>query len=75
MNRKRKVKQMRKLINKHGVIKTEHKRPKDEYYRKGSYYAVFDSEKLDMTSVIGHVDKYHVYKNIVKNIKEELNKL
>lgn len=74
MNRKRKIKQMRKFINKYGVIKTEYKRPKDEYYRKGSYYAVFDSEKLDMVCSIGHIDKYHVYKSIVKDIKEELVK-
>ena len=68
------MKQMRKFINKHGVIKTEGKRSKDEYYRKGSYEAVFDSEKLGIICNIGHVDKYHVYKSIVGNIKEELVK-
>lgn len=73
MNRKRKTKQMRKFINNYGVIKTEYKRPKDEYYLKGSYFAVFESEKLDMICYIGHIDKYHVYKSIVRNIKEELN--
>lgn len=75
MNRKRKIKQMRKFISKYGVIKTEYVRPKDEYYRKGSYYAVFDSEKLDICCCVGHIDKYYVYKSIVRNIKDELNKL
>lgn len=74
MNRKRKIKQMRKFINKYGEIKKEYKRPKDGYYHKGSYYADFDSEKLDMNCSVGHVDKYHVYKDIVKIIKKELNK-
>ena len=75
MNRKRKIKQMLNFINKYGIIKTEYRRPKDEYYRKGSYYAIFDSEKLDMIYSIGHIDKYHVYKNIVRDIKEKINEV
>ena len=75
MNRKRKIKQMRKFINKYGVIKTEYVRPNDEYYSKESYHAVFDSEKLDMICCVGHIDKYHVYKNIVREIKDELKEL
>lgn len=70
MNRKRKIKQMKKLINKYGVITQEYKRPKDNYYRKGSYYANFDSGLMDFNSSVGHIDKYHVYKNIVNDIKE-----
>lgn len=75
MNRKRKTKQMRKFIYQYGTIKTEYKRPKDSYYRKGSYFAVFDSEKLDMVCSVGHIDKYHVYKSIVQDIKDELKRL
>ena len=74
MNRSRKIKQMKKFINKYGVIKNEYKRPNDEFYRKGSYFAIFDSEKLDVVSSVGHVDKYQVYKSIVKDIKETLKK-
>ena len=75
MNRSQKIKQMKKIINKYGEIKTEYKKPKDEYYRKGSYYVVFDSKKLDMIYTIHDIDKYHVYKNIVKYIKYNLTKL
>lgn len=75
MNRKRKTEQMRKFINRYGVIKDEYKRPKDEYYRKGSYFAVFDSEELDMVCCVGDVDKYHVYKSIAKDIKDILKRL
>ena len=72
MNRKRKIKQMKKFINAHGIIKQEHKRSKDNYYRKGSYFAAFDSPKLDTFCAVGDVDKYRVYKRIVKEIKMQL---
>ena len=75
MNRKKKLKYMRRFILKHGVIKEEYKRPPDKNfspYRKGSYYADFRSEELDIAASIGDVDKYQVYKNLVKLIKEEL---
>lgn len=67
---KKKIKQMRRLINKYGVITVEYKRPKDEFYRKGSYFANFNSDILDCNSCIGHIDKYNVYKSIVRDIKE-----
>lgn len=70
MNRKQKIKQLKKFINKYGIIKTEYKRPKSEEYTKESYYAEFDSKKLGIFCSIGDVDKYHVYKTIVKDIKE-----
>lgn len=72
MNRKMKIKYMRKFINEYGVIKNEYKRPKCKHYRKGSYFAVFNSEKLNMACSVGHIDKYHVYKEIVKDIKDRL---
>ena len=75
MNRGRKLKQMRKFINKYGVIDDEYKRPPDKYYplyRKGSYCAVFLSDKLDLSASIGDVDKYQVYKEIVRTIKERI---
>ena len=44
MNRGKKLKQMRRFINKYGVIDKEYDRPPDKTfppYRKGSYYAHF----------------------------------
>lgn len=72
MNRGRKIKQMRRFINKYGYIKNECKQPKDEYYRKGSYYACFrnDSDNyMNMCMIVTDIDKYHVYKVIVEEIK------
>lgn len=76
MNRGKKIKQMRRFINKHGVIDKEYKRPPDKNYppyRKGSYFATFlSNDELDFASCVGHIDKYHVYKSIVNDIKEHL---
>lgn len=77
MNRKRKLKYMRRFILKHGVIKKEYKRPPDKNfspYRKGSYYIDFRSEELDMAASVGDIDKYQAYKSLVREIKENLNK-
>lgn len=73
MNRGRKIKQMRKFINKYGVIIEEYKRPPDKNYypyRKGSYFVEFRSDKLSLSSSTGGIDKYHVYKSIVILINE-----
>ena len=75
MNRGRKLKQMRKFINKYGVIGDEYKRPPDKNYppyRKGSYCAVFLSDKLSLSASVGDVDKYEVYKAIVAEIKQHI---
>ena len=75
MNRGKKLKQMRRFINKYGVIDKEYKRPPDKYYapyRKGSYFAVFLSDKLDLSASVGDVDKYEVYKSIVREIKDRI---
>ena len=76
MNRGKKIKQMRRFINKYGVIDKEYKRPPDKNYppyRKGSYFACFlSNDELDFVSGVGHIDKYHVYKSIVSDIKEHL---
>ena len=72
MNRGKKLKQMRRFINKYGVIDAEYKRPPDKSYppyRKGSYFAVFLSDTLGVSACVGDVDKYHVYKEIVRVIK------
>ena len=77
MNRKRKLKQMRRFINKYGIIDKEYKRPPDKNfppYRKGSYFASFVSDELSLASCVGHIDKYQVYKSIVRNIKELIKK-
>ena len=71
MNRARKLKQMRRFINKYGVIDKEYKRPPDKNYppyRKGSYFAIFISDELDLSTCVGHIDKYQVYKEFVKEI-------
>ena len=75
MNRGKKLKQMRRFINKYGVIDKEYDRPPDKTfspYRKGSYFAAFYSDKLDISVCAGDVDKYHVYKEIVRTIKEKI---
>ena len=75
MNRGKKLKQMRRFINKYGVIDNEYKRPPDKYYppyRKGSYYATFLSNDLSLSVCVGHIDKYQVYKEIVRQIKDHL---
>lgn len=69
MNRKHKIKQMKRFIYMYGNITQEYKRSKDSYYRRGSYFAVFDSKKIDMVCCVTDIDQYRVYKNIVKNIK------
>lgn len=77
MNRARKLKQMRRLINKYGVINEEYTRPPDKNYppyRKGSYYANFLSDKFDLSASIGDIDKYAVYKAIVAEIKRHIEK-
>lgn len=64
---------MRRFINSYGVITDEYKRPPDKLYppyRKGSYFASFDSEELGLCCTIGDIDKYKVYKELVKIIKE-----
>ena len=75
MNRGKKLKQMRRFINKYGVIDKEYDRPPDKTflpYRKGSYFATFFSNELDISVCAGDVDKYHVYKEIVRTIKEKI---
>ena len=75
MNRGKKLKQMRKLINKYGVIDKEYDRPPDKTfppYHKGSYFATFYSDELGVSFSVGDVDKYHVYKEIVRTIKEKI---
>ena len=70
MNRKRKIYHMLKFIRAHGIITEEYKRPPEAFYPKGSYFANFQSEQLDMNCCVGNIDKYNVYKDIVNIIKE-----
>lgn len=75
MNRGNKIKQMRKFILKYVTIDKERKRTPDRYYppyRKGSYEAVYTSknDECKYGGVIGHINKYEVYKSIVRDIKE-----
>lgn len=72
MHRGKKLKQMRRFINKHGVIDEEHRRPPDKNfypYRKGSYYVYFYSKELGLSIACGHINKYAAYKEIVEEIK------
>ena len=73
MNRRKKLKQMRKFINKYGIIDKEYKRPPNKSYqpyRKGSYFACFLSDELGLASCVGDTNKYYVYKEIVREINE-----
>lgn len=75
MNRGRKIKQMRKFILKYGFISKEHSREPDKSfppYRKGSYEAVFLDNYGITSQCVGDVDKYQVYKEIVKAIKQDI---
>ncbi len=75
MNRGKKLKQMRRFINKYGVIDEEGKRPPDTSYppyRKGSYFAAFFSDTLGFSACVGDVDKYQAYKEIVREIKDHI---
>ena len=75
MNRGKKLKQMRRFINKYGVIDKEYDRPPDKTfspYRKGSHFTAYYSDELDISVCAGDVDKYHVYKEIVRTIKEKI---
>ena len=75
MNRGNKIKQMRRFINKYGVIDKEFKRPPNKNYtpyRKRSYFATFYSDKLDFSTCVGHIDKYNVYKSIIEEIKDHI---
>ena len=66
---------MRRFINKYGVIDKEYDRPLDKTfppYHKGSYFAAFHSDELGVSVCAGDVDKYHVYKEIVRTIKEKI---
>ncbi len=62
---------MRRFINRYGEITEEYERPPDNScppYRKGSYFASFISESLGLCCSVGDIDKYTVYKEIVKEI-------
>ena len=75
MHHDTKLKQMRRFINKYGVIDKEYDRPPDKTfspYHKGSYFTAYYSDELDISVCAGDVDKYHVYKEIVKTIKEKI---
>ena len=63
---------MRRFINGYGEITDEYKRSPDKFcpsYRKGSYFATFDSRELGLCCSVGDIDKYTVYKELVKAIK------
>lgn len=68
MNRKRKIKQMRKFILRHGELRNEGKIPPNKYYRKGYYFAAFVSDQESLC--ISDRDKYQVYKGIIEEIRE-----
>lgn len=77
MNRGKKLKQMKRFINKYGTIMQEYKNPpKKDYqpYRKGSYFIAFSSDKLGMSACATDADKYEAYKAIVNQIKWCINR-
>lgn len=74
MNRSKKIRQMRRFIDKYGFIEREYKRDPDKFYRpyrKGSYFASFFSHAKPGYSILcGDVDRYCVYKSLIESIKE-----
>ena len=72
MNRKRKLKQMRRFIGRYGYIVDEYKRPPDKCfypYRKGSFFVSFDSNELGLSGAYGNCSQYEVYKMICSDIR------
>ena len=75
MNRKRKLKQMRRFINKYGCIEHEYKRPPEKSfypYRKGSFFVSFYSNELGLSGAYGDCSQYEVYKTICGDIRQFL---
>ena len=75
MNRKRKLKQMRRFINRYGYIEYECKRPPEKGfypYRKGSFFVSFYSNELGLSGAYGNRSQYEVYKMICIDIRQML---
>jgi len=74
MNRKRKLKQMRRFLLQHGEITMEIKNKPDWFYRKGSHmvaYVVND----DLASIVaGHKNRYLAYQSVIHELKECLRR-
>ena len=72
------IRQMKKFINKYGVITQEYVRskgtdPDADYFGKESYFVACDSDYFDMNVCSGYLTKYRAYKAIVNIIKSELH--
>ena len=75
MNRKRKLKQMRRFINRYGYIEHEYRRPPEKGfypYRKGSFFVSFYSNELGLSGAYGDCSQYEVHKMICSDIRRFL---
>lgn len=69
MNKRDRIKLIRKLAVKHGNIVEEYRRcPDRDYapYRKGSYYLLYHCQ--DESWAIGGINKYKVYKTLYNDV-------
>lgn len=68
MNRKRKLKQMRRFLLQYGKITRDTKREPDWFYRKGSHFVAYLSD--DGCSIaVGHRNRYLAYQGVVQELK------
>ena len=65
---------MKMFITQYGIFTEEYHRPPDAYYKTGSYFANFHSERFGLSCSVGDADKYKVYKTIVDEINNCLKK-
>ena len=73
MNRKRKLKQMRRFLLQYGEITRDTKREPDWFYRKGSHFVAYDSYDGCGISV-GHRNRYLAYQGVVQELKNWMRK-
>lgn len=73
--KKDKISEMLKTIQKYGKITQEYKmRPDPTFppYQKGSYNATFQDKYGIVSAAVGNINKYMVYKDIINLIKNEV---
>lgn len=75
MNMRRRTKQLRKFLLKHGEITSELALSPNKFFRpyqKGCHYAAYSSDKLNLSCCVGGINKIKVYKEIAKIVRKEL---
>lgn len=70
MNRKRKLKQMRRFLLQYGEITIDVKREPDWFYRKGSHMVAYVADDNLGSIVVGHENRYLAYQSAVHELKK-----